>query len=145
MKFKPFIEKYAIPLVALLGGLLFLVMGTVKLVQVNTFPQTTAVITRMEIVPGAADEPDSYEVYVRYAVEGSSYESKLDNYKSSYRVGKTIHVRYDPKNPRDVTGMSSLGACFVIAFGVLLLVVGVLTGKRTLQTAAAERRKRLEE
>ncbi len=145
MNFKQALETYGVPVIALLAGVMFLVFGATKLVKVNTYPQTSAVITHIEMEPGVGEEPDNYRVTVRYVVDGATYEAELDQYKDSYHEGKQIRVRYNPMNPKDVTAMSTFSAGIVLAFGALMLVVGITTSVRVVRSHAAARRKRLEE
>ena len=100
MSMKQKFETYGVPAIALIGAVIFLVLGVMKLVKVNTFPTTTAVITRIECIPSAdPDSADTYNVYVKYTVQGTIYESQLDDYKTSYREGKEVTVHFNPEKP----------------------------------------------
>ena len=126
-------------MIAVLGSLIFLIGGSVKMVKVNTYPKTSAKITKIETVETAEpDEPDSYKAFVKYYVNGKGYEAELDNYKSSYREGEEILIRYDPEDPTDITAMSTLSASVVIAAGALFLVFGVLALRKNIIAAKNE-------
>ena len=118
-------KTYLAPAILLLGGLLFLVSGVIKYTQVTSFPQTNAMITQIDWEPGVGEESDKYTVYVRYSVGGTTYDQQLDNYKSSYREGQTITIRYNPEKPETITALSTPAAILITAFGGVLLVGGV--------------------
>ena len=44
----------------------------------------------------------SYHTIVRYIYQGTTYESQLDSYSSTYQIGQIIQVLINPKNPLDV-------------------------------------------
>ena len=127
MKNKEVWKTYLAPAILLLGGLLFLVSGVIKYTQVTSFPQTNAMITQIEWEPGAGEESDKYTVYVRYSIGGTTYDRQLDNYKSSYREGQTITIRYNPSNPETITALNTPATILITAFGGVLLVGGVAT------------------
>lgn len=120
-------KTYLAIAVLLLGGLLFFISGLVKFTQVNSFPQTNALITQIEWEPGTGDEADTYKVFVRYSVGGTTYDEELDNYKSSYREGQTITIRYNPDKPESITGLSTPVTIIITAVGCIFLAGGVLT------------------
>ena len=125
MNFRKWFNTYGIPVVCLLGAVLFCTLGIMKLVKINTFPTTTAVITRMEWVSSAdPDSTDTCDVYVKYAVQGKTYESRLDDYKNSYREGKELTVYYNPDKPTEVLSPSVVGPVISIGMSVVLLLVG---------------------
>ena len=137
MNLKTIFRTYIVPLIVLIGGLMFFVTGIVKLVQVNTFPQTTAVITRIEVIPATdPDSSDEYNVYVRYTVDGKTYDGETDVYKESYREGGEITVRYNPKNPARITSLSTPRAIIILSVGVLFTAAGVVIGLRNLRTGS---------
>ncbi len=123
--------------VLLLGGLLFLVSGLIKFSQINNYPQTNAMITQIEWEPGAGEESDKYTVYVRYSVGGTTYDQQLDNYKSSYREGQTITIRYNPDKPTTITAVGPVGATIITAFGGLLFAAGVVALAKVLREKRA--------
>ena len=125
MKNKEVWKTYLAPAILLLGGLLFLVSGVIKYTQVTGYPQTNAMITQIDWEPGVGEESDKYTVYVRYSVGGTTYDRQLDNYKSSYREGQTIPIRYNPKNPETITALNMPATILITAFGGVLLVGGV--------------------
>ncbi len=139
MNFRKWFDTYCIPLVCLLGAVLFLTLGVMKLVRIHTFPTTTAVITRMEWVTSAdPDSADTCDVYVKYTVRGTTYESRLDDYKSSYREGDTLTVYYNPEKPQEVLSPSLVGPVIGIGLGALLLFVGGGMTLRLVRTRKAE-------
>ncbi len=108
-------------IIALVFGIVLIVLGFVTKHKQSDYTETTATITNIETEPGAGDEADSHRVFVKYTVDGKEYNEELDNYKSSYSVGDTIKVKYNPENPSDVT---SSGYFVVI---ILFVIGGILT------------------
>ena len=140
MNFRKLFDTYAVPAICLVGALIFLTLGILKLVKINTFPTTAAVITRSELVPSADPESaDTYDVFVKYTVQGTTYESRLDDYKNSYREGKQISVYYNPDKPQEVLSPSALGPVISIGLGALLLFVGGGTTLRLIREKAARK------
>ena len=76
--------------IALAGGIYF------TFFESRGFVKTTATIVDLEVNFGAADESDTYTPTVEYTVDGKTYTGKLNQSSSSYKVGKTITVLYDP-------------------------------------------------
>ena len=131
--------------VLLLGGLLFLVSGLIKFSQINNYPQTNAMITQIEWEPGAGEESDKYTVYVRYSVGGTTYDQQLDNYKSSYREGQTITIRYNPEKPTTITAVGPVAATIITAFGGVVLAAGVAALAKVLREKRAMKQTALTE
>ena len=106
---------------ALVLGIILIVFGFVSRHKQNDYTETDAVITNIETEPGTGDESDTHRVFVKYTVDGKEYNEELDSYKSSYRIGDTIKVKYDPADPGNVT---SSGFFIVI---ILFVIGGILT------------------
>ena len=133
-------ETYGVPVLILVAAVFFITMGVMKIVKVNTFPKTTAVITRIEYQPSADPESaDTYDVYVKYTVQGTTYESKLDDYKNSYREGKELTVYYNPEKPGEVLSPGVVGPIVSIALGAVALFVGGGAVLRLLREKAAKK------
>ncbi len=138
-KLKHIFDVYGAPAIALLVGLVFLFTGLGKIKKINTFPTTPAEIIEIEEIPGSADESDTFIVTVRYAVGGTIYESKTDDYKNGWQVGKQITVHYNPEKPQEIVAMSTFTAILITAVGGLFTAVGAWLWIRLLREKLAAR------
>ena len=91
--------------------------------QSQGFVKTTAAIIDVEANLGGADEGTTYTPTVEYAVDGKTYTAKLDTASSSYRVGKTISVMYDPNDPAVVHDGGGFGVYLIIVSALILVVI----------------------
>lgn len=131
--------KYAVTAFLLIGGLVFTITGVVKVYQICKYPSTTAVITKIEFEEGVGDEAYSYDVTVKYAVDGTSYEGMIDTGKSSMKVGDSVKIRYNPENPTTITSAGVGVVAISLGLGVLLLVFGIVAAKETLKRKKVRR------
>ena len=95
----------------------------------------TATIISIEEDPDYIPDPDTtgdvqYIVMAKYTVDGKEYTTKLDSYSPSYKVGGTVEIKYDPKNPEKITSGFGFGIYIMIAGGVILLIVIFATIKK---------------
>ena len=105
----------------LLGGVLFLTMGLKDYRAVVKNPEVSAVVTLIETTPNAdPDAPDVKNVYVRYTVEGVTYEEILQSAPGDLAEGQTVTAHYDPYRPENVTGATKRGALIAGGFGAAL-------------------------
>ena len=91
--------------------------------------QATIVSIEVEDVETAGETEEEYKTTVEYTVDGTTYSQLLDSYSSSYAVGKTIEVLYDPKDPAVVHGGDFMGI-YCISVGMLILIVIAVTELR---------------
>ena len=138
-KLKYYFNIYGAPTLCLLVGLVFLFTGIGKAKKISIFPTVPAEIIDIEIIPGSADETDSYNVTVRYAVGGTIYESKTDDYKNGWQVGKQITVHYNPEKPQEIVSMSTGRAILIASVGGLLTLAGAWLWIRLLREKLAAR------
>ena len=105
----------------LLLGLLFLGVGVyATFFLTRGFVATTAVIERVELVPGTM----TYKPYVRYSVDGSIYHAWSDVSSSSYREGKRIKIFYNPANPEEIHGSAGFVGVAAMAAGAVCMAAG---------------------
>lgn len=66
-----------------------------------------------------------HEVYVKYEVDGTQYESKLNGYSSNFYEGKNIKMYYDKNNP-EIISTKSLNLLFLMfpGFGLIFGSIG---------------------
>lgn len=136
-KLKQRLNVYGAPAICLLVGLVFLFTGIGKAKKINVFPTAPAEIVDIEIIPGAADETDTYRVTVRYAVGGTIYESKTDDYKNGWQEGKQITVHYNPEKPQEIVTMSTGRAILIASIGGLFTLIGAWLWIRVIREKAA--------
>ena len=99
------------------------------------FVDGTATIISIEEDPDYIPDPDTsgdmqYIVTAKYTVDGKDYTTKLDSYSPSYKVGGTVDIKYDPKNPEKITSGFGFGIYLMIAGGVILLIIIFATIKK---------------
>lgn len=105
----------------LLLGLLFLGVGVyATFFLTRGFVATTAVIERVELVPGTM----TYKPYVRYSMDGSIYHAWSDVSSSSYREGKRIKIFYNPANPEEIHGSAGFVGVAAMAAGAVCMAAG---------------------
>ena len=104
------------------------------------FVKSTAVIVALEETTDAEDNT-SYIPTVEYVVDGRTYTGKLDQSDGSYRVGKTITVLYDPRDPTVVHGGRGIGYYLMILGAAIIgiIIVTAVREKQSLQKAQALR------
>ncbi len=94
------------------------------------FVKTEAVIVDVEYVPGD-DGDGNYAATVEYSVDGKTYRGVLDVQSSTYKVGKTVSVLYDPNDPNVVHSGGHFGLyLFVVGIGIIAVVVGTEIKKK---------------
>ena len=120
------IQKIA-PFIALAGGILFIVLGFMNLKQMKTFVEVPAVVSRIEITDTYDPDTGSGQdvtIYVQYRVAGQAYEEPLSFTRTNLKEGDEITVRYNPNNPKEVSGASKGGAALYFAIGGLFALAG---------------------
>ena len=98
-------------------------------VQSRGFVKTTATIVAVREDASGADNSVVYYPTVEYTVNGQTYTGDLNEGSGSYRVGKTISVRYDPDNPSVVHPSAGFGI-YILVIGVVILAVIVFSSIR---------------
>ena len=117
----------------ILGGLLFIVAGTAKLVDVFSEEKAYSVATITEIEEyssGDEDLPAKYRVWVEYERDGEKHKAQLNTWQSRYYEGMELDVYYlsddyefvYTKNSEYVLFLFPVAGAVVFSIGVLLLV-----------------------
>lgn len=99
------------------------------------FADGTATIISIEEDPDYIHDPDSlndvqYIVKATYTVDGKEYTATLNSYDPSYKVGGEVAIKYDPKNPDEMTSGFGIGIAIMIIGAVILIVIIFLTVKK---------------
>ena len=131
---KPFPLLPAVVAVAFVfGGLLFIVAGTAKLVNVFSAEKAYSVATITDIEEyssGDDDFPVKYRVWVEYERDGEKHKAQLNTWQSRYYEGMELDVYYlsddyewvYTKNGEYVLFLFPAAGAVVFSIGVLLLV-----------------------
>lgn len=116
-----------IPIILILAGILWLVLGFGTYRNHKEFSQTTAVISDIQEEYNPARSEYDHRVFVQFTADGSSYEAELGAYASSYKVGKEVKISYNPADPTDIQPGGIGQSLLFLAGGAALLVGGVIT------------------
>lgn len=126
----PVIRKFIVSFVMLLGGIAFIVFGCISFKEVKTFPEVSAVVTKVEtewVDNGEDGTKESKTAYVKYTVDGVEYNEILQNSPGDIEENTTITVRYNPEKPSYVTGSTKTSGTVQMALGIVLCVASVAT------------------
>ena len=115
------------PLVPIIFGIVFIIMGIVGIHQVKTFSPATGTIQSIDIEPGGADESDSYTVIVQYNIGGTAYYSNLGELKNGWHVGQEIDILYNPNDYGQIITGDTKGPIIGIIFGAVCVLAGILS------------------
>lgn len=130
------IKGPAFKIVAAIVGLAALVFGIYSTFFMSSgYKTTTATIVSIEEDPNYVPDPNSendkqYIATAKHTVDGKEYTRQLDSYDPGYKVGGTVEVKYDPKDPTKITSGFGFGIYLMIAGGVIVLAVIILTVKK---------------
>lgn len=123
------VAKILVPVILLIGGIIFLVLGINALKAVNSFTEISAVVSRVDIQRSAdPDESDTVTTYVRYKVDGKEYNEILQFAGGDYTEGETVKVLCDPDNPSYVTGATMTSSIIYIVIGAVMALIGLGIG-----------------
>ena len=107
--------------------------------QSRGFEKTTAEIVDMTANDVGGDT--TYTPTVRYTVNGVIYTETLDQSSGSYKVGKTITIKYDPRDPSVIHGGGGFGIYLMVVSAAILAVV-IVSALREKQAMAALQERR---
>ena len=122
------VAKLIASVVAVLGGILFIVLGCVGISQVKNFPEIEATVTSVETESTVDEDGTTTEtstVYVAYTVDGTEYNEVLDDSNSDMKEGDKVTVHYNPEKPNKVTATTKTAGFVRIAFGAVILLAGL--------------------
>ena len=119
-----FISRYG-PLIAVIGGLMFLVFGVIRSINLITYKPTEAVVIQFSEEYDTIDDTYKQTATVEYEVDNVKYEAVLDDYTESYYVGKTVKIKYNPKYPSKIITSNIKLPLILVAFGSVCIIGGV--------------------
>ena len=126
---KTMIQRVLVPILFLLGGIVFLVMGCIRLHQKQRYVKTTGEITKIESYYTENAEPDggqiqTYDVTVQFTVNGTTYTAQLDEYRASFEEGGTVDILYDPDAPEKIMYGSTMVTVLQFGLGAVFAISG---------------------
>ena len=124
--------RFFIPL-----GIILIVFGVI-IFGINkenqNYIKTNAIVSRMDLVRESYIDENhneveaTYNVYVKYSVDGKEYEEELGEL-SGYKENQEITIYYNPDDPVKITQTKSLVLPIVmILFGFVSFVGGIISG-----------------
>lgn len=124
--------RFFIPL-----GIILIVFGVI-IFGINkenqNYIRTNAIVSRMDLVRESYIDENhnvveaTYNVYVKYNVDGKEYEEELGEL-SGYKENQEITIYYNPDDPVKITQTKSLVLPIVmILFGFVSFVSGIISG-----------------
>lgn len=128
-------------------GLILIIFGAIMFVinnQNQDYIKMESIVSNVELIQDEYTDNDgnqveaTYDVTIKYTVDGKEYESTLENV-SKYNVGDKIVIYYNPKNPSQITQTKSLVLPIIIIFGG----IAALTGGIVSTVIAVEKHKKM--
>ena len=118
-------------------GIILIVFGVI-IFGINkenqNYIKTNAIVSRMDLVRESYIDENhneveaTYNVYVKYSVDGKEYEEELGEL-SGYKENQEITIYYNPDDPVKITQTKSLVLPIVmILFGFVSFVGGIISG-----------------
>ena len=131
------IKKFAFPVLALIIGIVFIVIGIGNLSAVRNYPQIEARVTAINRTPSSDPEStaDHITVYVAYELSGQKFNEVLQDPPAKVSEGDVITVRYNPDKPDYVTGATVTSGYLCLAFGAVAVIAGAGSGLFTVSKA----------
>ncbi len=120
--------KLIASVIAILGGILFIVMGFVGISQVKNYPEVDAIVTSVErdsTIDADGTTTENITVYVSYTVDGKEYNEQIDDTNGNVKEGDQITVRYNPEKPDKVTATTKTAGIVRIVFGIVISLAGL--------------------
>ncbi|MBO6047104.1 MAG: DUF3592 domain-containing protein [Erysipelotrichaceae bacterium] len=128
------------PIMLVVFGVVLIGFGFGDASKQMSYKKTTAVIKKIEVFtltgedPDLADEEDrEYRVTVAYTVNGQAVNTELGGYSSSYKEGKEIKIKYNPKNVAEAVPDDTVFPFLLMGGGVVMILIGIFTFLRSLR------------
>ena len=141
-KIATFLRESALARFLIPAGLILIIFGVVVFV-INTknqnYKEIEATVSNVTLSEDEYTDADgnhvdaTYDIDVKYTVEGNEYESEL-NGMSKHNIGEKIKIYYNPSNPSEITQTKSLILPIVIIVaGIIALVSGIISGMNSIK------------
>ena len=120
-----------VPVLFIAAGIFLIVMGVKTTHYHKVYKETTATIANIYRV----DEGDDYhyDVFVKYTVDGKSYDSELGSYSSDMREGQEVSILYDSADPLAIIPAGKGQVIYFFAAGVVCILLGAVAVIRVLR------------
>lgn len=113
------------------AGIFLIIFSILMFISFNNtknYIEISGVVSKAKLYEEAYTDEDTYheatyEVYVKYSVDGKEYDSYL-GVLSGYQKGDKITISYDPNNPEKIAQKSGI----VWPIGILILGIGFVIG-----------------
>ena len=129
--------RFLIPL-----GIGLIIFGIIMFVinsQNQDYIKITSTVSNVELAQEEYIDSDgnpvsaTYNVNVKYTVNGKEYEAVLDNV-SNYNIGDEITIYYNPEDPNQITQTKSLIFPIILIIGGLAAFIGgIISGINALK------------
>jgi flagellar basal body-associated protein FliL len=128
------IQKIILPILFIIGGIVFIILGVKSSAEIKNFPEVKATVTKIDTK--VIEEQDSdgnfstreeQTVYVKYTVDGKEYNEILQSAPNS-KEGDTLTAHYNPKKPTYITGATKGSNTIFIIVGIVVSLIGLISG-----------------
>ena len=123
-------------------GIMFIVIGVfLFIIDNNTknYIKTEGIVSKAELVEEESIDADgnhidaTYDVYVKYTVDGKEYDELLGTI-SGYKEGDKIIIAYNPEKPNEITQQTGIIVPIVLVVaGIASLIGGVVSAKNAIK------------
>ena len=117
--------------VLLLG--ILLIVGTIGFmiyvaVSTRDYQPVEAKVVSMEYDPTYIptdddDQTPRYNAGLTYTVDGKEYRTEIQVREDEYKVGETVKIKYDPKNPESIS-VGEMPLALMIGIGIVAFLLG---------------------
>ena len=135
--FRDSLAKVLIPVGVFL--ILFGVLTFTSSLGSQDYVQIEATVSKVVVDQEAYTDADgnyyeaTYEVSLKYKVDGKEYKSSLSGV-SKQKKGDKMKIYYNPKNPSEITQSKSLVIPLVILIaGIIAFIVGIIDGIKVIK------------
>lgn len=92
----------------------------------NTCISVKAEIIDFEVYRGSDNDKHTKTV-VKYVADGKEYTDKMNSYNSSWDIGDSVDVYYNPDNPKEIKNEMPVVLCLVFGLlGVAFLIASIV-------------------
>ena len=130
-----FLRDYALARFLIPAGIILMIAGIIFYGVTDSrkgYPVTDGVVTRSELFEeeyydGEDHHDATYEIYVRYTVDGKEYESEYGIFPEM-KEGTEVKLNYNPEDPTDIGQPNSIALPIgLIAGGVAAIAIGIIS------------------
>lgn len=142
MKFLNLIKKYSkirFALGMILVGLIISIIAGIMFVTPDTGTYEAVNVTITNIESEQNGEDTNHTVYVTYEIDGKKYDTTLDSYTSTWKIGDVIECEYDVNDPSAVRTSDGKTMSFIICIvGIAAFIFGAFSLVKGIKTSASD-------